>query len=292
MPPELNTMYLKHYNLKEHPFGATPDPRFLFLSNTHKEAMAALAYGVQTGRGFVLLTANPGMGKTTLLFNLLGNLKNVARTAFMFQTQCSSREFLLELMADLDIAGGEDTIITHRELRRALILEAQAKRSVVVVVDEAQNLDDSVLETIRLLSDYETPTTKLLQIVLSGQPELMERIRLPHLTNLRQRVSIVTRLDRLSVPETHAYIRHRLKVAGHIGPPVFTLEACDLIAQLGQGIPRNINTLCFNALSAGFAAGVNPIPPAIIEEAEKESLFSQTVAATSPTEDPFQRARH
>src|SRR5712691_402014 len=208
-------MFLEFYKLREQPFGVTPDPRFLYLGPTHREALASLFYGVETGRGFLALVAEPGMGKTTLLLQLLERLRSSAQTVFLFQTQCDSREFFRYLLADMGFDTREhDIVALHKQFNDALISRMQAGKRFVLVIDEAQNLDDSVLETIRLLSDFETPRTKLMQIILAGQPQLAEKLARPALAQLRQRISMFIRLNRLTQEETAACIGHRLRLAG------------------------------------------------------------------------------
>jgi general secretion pathway protein A len=264
-------MFLEFYGLREQPFGATPDPRFLYLSPQHREALASLYYGIEAGRGFMALIAKPGMGKTTLLFQLLERFRTTARTAFLFQTQCNSREFMRLLLAEL---GGEtrddDFVRTHEEFNKLLLQEARAKRGFIVVIDEAQNLDASVMETVRLLSDFETPRAKLLQIVLSGQPELADKLAGQRLMQFRQRVSVLGRLTPLSVDETRKYIEYRLRMAGHSGPSPFSAEAVLAIARIAEGIPRNINNYCFNALSLGCALRQPVIDPTIVDEVSRD----------------------
>ena len=154
-------MFLKFYGLREQPFGVTPDPRFLFQSRTHREALASLQYGIQSGRGFIALLAEPGLGKTTLLFELLQRLGNSSRTAFLFQTQSNSRELMGHLLADLELNPNErDPVRIHEQIKALLVKESHAGRRVILVIDEAQNLDPEVLETIRLLSNFETPSAK------------------------------------------------------------------------------------------------------------------------------------
>jgi general secretion pathway protein A len=161
-------MFLDYYHLREQPFGVTPDPRYLYLSGAHREALASLYYGIEAGRGFMALIAKPGMGKTTLLFQLLERLRKSSSFAFLFQTQCNSREFLSYLLRDMGLeTGAQDVVSMHQQLNEALIRVSRSGRRSVPVIDEAQNLDDSVLETVRLLSDFETPDTKLIQIILS-----------------------------------------------------------------------------------------------------------------------------
>jgi len=261
-------MYLEFFGLREEPFGVTPDPRFLYLSPEHREALASIYYGIEAGRGFMALIAVPGMGKTTLLFHLLERFRSSARTAFLFQTQCNSREFMRFLMTELSLESGfsQDPVAMHEEFNRLLLQEARAGRRCIVIVDEAQNLDPSVLETIRLLSDFETPRAKLLQIILAGQPQLADKLARPSLAQLRQRISLIGRLSALPATESRQYIEHRLKVAGRTGPPLFTEHACEAISEISLGIPRNVNNLCFNALSLGFALRQRTIDADLIRE--------------------------
>ena len=271
-------MFLEFYRLREQPFGVTPDPRFLYLSPEHREALASLYYGIESGRGFMALIAKPGMGKTTLLFHLLERFRLSARTAFLFQTQCNSREFMRLLLAELGVENhGEDFVRTHEEFNKLLLQEARAQRRFIVVIDEAQNLDASVMETVRLLSDFETPRAKLLQIILSGQPELADKLASQQLVQFRQRVSLLGRLMPLSSEETRKYIEYRLQVAGHSGPLPFSAEALDAIARYTEGIPRNINNLCFNVLSLGCALGQRVIDPILVEEVVKDLDIHQHV---------------
>src|SRR5277367_79270 len=247
-------MYEKYFGLREQPFGVTPDPRFLYLSAAHREALASLYYGIEANRGFLGLIAKPGMGKTTILFHLLEKFRNSARTAFLFQTQCNSREFLRFLLAELGYeSDGHDFVRMHEEFNRRLLQEARAGNRFIVVIDEAQNLEPSVLETVRLLSDFETPRAKLMHIILAGQPELADKLASPGLSQLRQRVSIVHGLQPLPSWEIKAYIEHRMKIAGYEGEPVFTADAYEAISDFTEGIPRNVNNFCFNALSLAYA---------------------------------------
>lgn len=278
-------MFLDFYGFKEEPFGVTPDPRFLYLSPEHREALASIYYGIEAGRGFLALIAVPGMGKTTLLFHLLERFRSSARTAFLFQTQCTSREFMRSLLNELGCksGSGQDPVAMHEEFNRLLLQEARTGRRCIVMVDEAQNLDSSVLETIRLLSDFETPRAKLLQIVLAGQPELANKLARPSLAQLRQRISLIGRLGTLSSEETRKYMEYRLNVAGLSEQRIFTDEACEMIASLSLGIPRNINNLCFNALSLGFALRQKTIGADILREVAAD--FDLTTLVTQPMGD-------
>lgn len=258
-------MFLDFYRLQQQPFGVTPDPAYLYPSRTHCEALDLLTEGILGGRGFLALVAEPGMGKTTLLNQVLEGLRDTARAAYLFQTQCDSREFFQYLLSELGVdTRGMGLVDMHNKLNEMLFAEMLAGKRFVLVVDEAQNLADSVLETIRLLSDFETSHTKLLQIVMAGQPQLAEKLAHPRLGQLRQRITVLCRLEALSPEETAGYINFRLRVAGYCGEPLFTPEAMAVIAESSGGIPRNINNLCYNALSLGYAQGHIMILPEIV----------------------------
>jgi type II secretory pathway predicted ATPase ExeA len=220
------------------------------------------------------------MGKTTLLFRLLERWRKSAYTAFLFQTQCDSQEFLRSLVADMGInSHGHDPVQMREELNEALVRLRRADRRFVLVIDEAQNLDDSVLETVRLLSDFETPSSKLMQIIIAGQPQLAAKLARPSLLQLRQRVAILCRLEPFSPEETSRYIDDRLQVAGYDGRPLFDPEARAIIAARSHGIPRNINNLCFNALSMGYALRRTEIDREILREVVKDFDVESLVRA-------------
>jgi type II secretory pathway predicted ATPase ExeA len=287
-------MFLEHFHLKEQPFGVTPDPRFLCLGPSHREAIASLLYGITTGRGFMALIAEPGMGKTTLLFELLKSLGNSATTVFLFQTQCSPEDFLRNILADLGINHrGANLAEMQARLNEAVLVESEAGRRLVVAIDEAQNLEKPVLELLRMLSNFETPREKLMQIILTGQPQLATKLSSPDLIQLRQRISIFGRLKNLSADEVDEYIDHRLRVAGYESKtPLFTARARAMIAIYSRGIPRNINNICFNALSLACALKKKTINSSIIEEVLTDldlgTLEAQasTAAATSQERTP------
>src|ERR1700680_4897582 len=262
-------MFLDFYRLREQPFGVTPDPKYLYFSPSHREALASLFYGIETGRGFLALIAEPGMGKTSLLFQLVERLKGSIRSAFLFQTQCDSRELLRYLLDALGIQGSAeaDLVQLHSRLNQFLLAEATAGRRVVVFIDEAHNLSDSALETVRLLSNFEAADRKLFQIVLAGQPELARRLKNPRLAQLSQPIAVLAGLTRLPATETLQYIHHRLEVAGYYGHEEFSSASVDLMAKASQGIPRNINKICFNAMSLACAMGCKRIGPQIVQEA-------------------------
>lgn len=285
-------MFLEYYGLIEQPFGVTPDPRFLHLGPKHREALASLVYGTETNRGFLALIAQPGMGKTSLLFQYLEWLRDRARVAFLFQTDCDSREFMRHLLTDLGIdAEGKDHPAMHAALNQILTDEMRAGRRFILVIDEAQNLDERVLESVRLLSNFETPWMKLMQIVISGQPQLAQRLVRPSMAQLRQRISSVIRLDPFTAGETNAYIDHRLWVAGYSGPPLFTVGARLQIAQAGRGIPRNINNLCFNAMSLAYAMDMRQIDSKIVGEVVSDLEIDSLLPAAEPPAKTFSSSR-
>ena len=270
-------MFLEFYGLSEQPFGVTPNPRFFYSSLSHREALASLICGIENRLGFATLIAEPGMGKTTLLFSLLQRYRNSASVAWLFNTQCDSRDFMRHLIGELDAGIKDEDLLSMREafetslrFRNLLIRESEAGRGVLVVVDEAQNLEDSVLETVRLLSNFETSENKLLHIVLAGQPQLEEKLSRPSLVQLAQRVAISSRLRRLAPDEVGHYVDHRLRVAGRAGNSPFSAEAMRGIVELSGGVPRNINRLCFQALSLGCALGKKVIDGAVLEEVAED----------------------
>jgi general secretion pathway protein A len=261
-------MVLDYYKLREQAFGFTPDSRFLFLSATHREALGCLYCGIEMGRGFVALIASPGMGKTTLLLQVLRKLPNTPQTIFLSQTICTPLDLLQALLAHLGVREPRGSIAEMQSRLNELLVEfARAGKRLVVAIDEAQNLDDSVLEMVRLLSNFETSRNKLIHIILSGQPQLADRIESPALVQLRQRISVIARLDPFSPEETALYIDLRMRTAGYSSEaPLFTGDALALIARFSQGIPRNINNLCFNALSLGYALKRKTIDGDIVRE--------------------------
>src|ERR1700691_5533877 len=198
-------MIHQFFGLSEQLFGVKPDPRYLYLAQGHREALASLFYGIEDNRGFLALIAKPGMGKTTLLFHLLEKFRNRAGTAFLFQTQCSSREFMRFLLAEVGLESDGDFVHMHGQFNRCLEQEARAGNRFIIIIDEAQNLDASVLETVRLLSDFETPQAKLLQIILVGQPTLADKLATPALVQVRQRITSLSGLSPLTPLETSKF---------------------------------------------------------------------------------------
>ena len=235
--------------------------------------MASIFYGVIENRGFTALIAPPGMGKTTLLFELLQRC-SALRTVFLFQFQSSPEGLMRSLLAELGIDGARDITEMQDELNQAILREAAEGKRLVVVVDEAQNFAEPVLEVLRMLSNFETSSEKLVHIILAGQPQLAEKLLAPSLAQLRQRVSIVARLTPLDSAQTHAYIDHRLRIAGYrSAKPIFSEEASELIAHYAGGIPRNINNLCFNAMSIGCSLQRKTIDRELVHEVYQDLDF-------------------
>lgn len=244
-------MLVQYFGFQQDPFGASPDPRCLYLSHTHREALASLDYAYLANRGFTAMIAPPGMGKTTLLFRFLETIRGSARTVFLFDidSHCEPQDLVAYILRDIGIVPGQSSSEMHEQLTEVLAAEDRASRHFVVVIDEAQNLSDALLERLRLLTNFETARGKLMQIVLSGQPSLFEMLMKPSLAQLRQRIATISRIEPLSTTETEAYIQHRLNFAGNVDEHLFTRDALTLIAEASKGIPRTVNNLCFNALS-------------------------------------------
>lgn len=268
-------MLLEHFQLFEQPFGVTPDPRFLYLGAQHREALASLVYTTDSNRGFVAMIAQPGMGKTSLLYNYLEMLRTRARTAFVFRTDCNAREFIRHILLDLGIDSPmNDLPAMHDALNRVLLEEHRANRRFVLVIDEAQNLSDEVLESIRLLSNFETPWMKLMHIVLAGQPQLADQLAKPSMTQLRQRISQIIRIEPFTSREVNAYMDRRLQAAGCKDLSIFTEGARSSIAEHSEGIPRNINNICFNALSLACAMKRKSVDREIVDEVMSDLAIS------------------
>ena len=265
-------MYKSFYGLKENPFNVNPDPRFLFLTKQIEEALTGLMYGIQTRKGFITLTGEVGTGKTTLINRLLDWLHHRrARTAFLFNSRMNSNQLFDFILAEFDIrCDSKSKSQQLMKLNHWLLDRYRSGETVVLIIDEAQNLTYPVLEEIRLLTNLETSTEKLLQIVLSGQPELEEKLKLPQLRQLRQRIMLRCKTSALSNQETKEYIAERLKIAGASGDPIFSASAVDAIHVYSLGIPRVVNLLCEHSLVNGFADQQRPIQSKIVEEVAQE----------------------
>ena len=260
-------MYAEFYGLKELPFALTPDPRFIYFTPSHTEVMANLHYGIESGKGLVVVTGEVGTGKTTILRWMMERLDRTVLVAYIFNPRLSVPEFYQHVSTLLDVQKWETKSELLLELGRALESRHSRGLRTVLIVDEAQGLSTTVLEEIRLLSNFESNTAKQLQIVLTGQPELREVLNNPDLRQLKQRIALRCVIKPLpNVEETDRYITSRLLVAGAERTDIFTPEAVDYIFRCSDGIPRNINNLCDNALLAGYAAGDATIGRTIIED--------------------------
>ena len=261
-------MYLTFYGLTDRPFNATPDPRFLYMSPGHREALAQLLYGTQERKGFMVLTGKVGTGKTTLLHTLCQRLDGQSAIAFVVNSTLPFDDLLEYILEDLGIKQrGESRAQRLIALNNFLIERERAGQSTVLIVDEAQNLDAATLEQIRLLSNFETPTTKLLQILLVGQPELKARLNLPELRQLKQRVGLRCQIPPLTLEETRAYVRTRLRIAGGRDLGLFADSAVDRISAYSGGTPRLINTVCDHCLLFGYADQKRRIDRHIVDQA-------------------------
>jgi general secretion pathway protein A len=263
-------MYKSFYNLKRNPFEITPDPSFLFPTRRHNEALAALYYGVRRHKGFVVLTGEVGTGKTLVLRCLLQLFKqnNDVAYAYIFNSRLSPVEFLQYVASDFGLpAAGKNKGELLLELGSYVIGRAQRKLTTVLVVDEAHHLSADILEEIRLLTNLETAHDKLLQILLVGQPELDDQLDSVGLRQLKQRIALRSRLEPLDPSETRGYIERRLQLAGASPDQrLFPIETIADIYQHSQGIPRLINTICENALIAGYARQMRTITPDVIDD--------------------------
>lgn len=264
-------MYTAFYGLREKPFALSPDPRFLFLSEPHREALAHLLYGIEQGEGFIAITGEVGTGKTTLCRTLLRRLGPDVEVAFLFNPQLTPRELVEAIHAELGIESlGGSVRELMDELNRFLLEKSREGRRVLLIVDEAQGLTPQALEQIRLLSNLETESQKLIQILLLGQPELDAMLESDSLRQLRQRIGVRWRLAPLTPRETRAYIRHRLHVAARAERDLFTPAALREVHRRTRGIPRLVNVLCDRALLAGYAARAPRIGPALVRRADRE----------------------
>ena len=275
-------MYEAFFGLREKPFRMTPDTRYFYPSEKHRDALNHMVYAVEERRGFVVLTGEIGSGKTTLSRVLFQKLDPRTKTAVIRNTHLSAKDLIALALDELEVLykpGSSKTQLIGR-LNEFLVEQMREDNNVVLLIDEAQNLKPSVLEEVRMLSNLETETEKLIQIILMGQPELKSKLWLKELTQLRQRVTIYYHLTALDEPEAAAYIAHRLHAAGANGAPIFTSNAYSAIYRHTQGVPRLVNGLCDRALLTGYVNETIPIGPDIIEEAAAElpSLSSQPMA--------------
>ncbi len=265
-------MYKSFFGLKENPFNVNPDPRYLYLTKQIEEALTGLMYGIQTRKGFITLTGEVGTGKTTLVNRLLDWLRQRrTRTAFLFNSRMNTSHLFDFILSEFDIPCETRTKSQQlMKLNQWLLDRYRAGETAVLIVDEAQNLTYPVLEEIRLLTNLETSTEKLLQIVLSGQPELEDKLRLPQLRQLKQRITLRCKTEPLTKEQTHAYINERLRIAGTNGEPIFTPESMDTVHMYSLGIPRVVNLLCEHSLINTYAEQERLVTPKIVEDIARE----------------------
>ncbi|MBK7991326.1 MAG: AAA family ATPase [Comamonadaceae bacterium] len=292
-------MYAHHFGLTQDPFSIAPDPRYLFMSERHREALAHLLYGVAApgsamggaGGGFVLLTGDIGTGKTTVCRCFLEQIPEGCHVAYIFNPKLTVTELLQSVCEEFHIPvppadGGVVTVKNYIDALNAFLLQCHAAgQNNVLIIDEAQNLSADTLEQLRLLTNLETSERKLLQIVLIGQPELRGMLARPELEQLAQRVIARFHLDALSDPESIQYIEHRLAVAGHTGPLPFDAAALKRIHRLSRGVPRRINLLAGRALLGAWATGQHQVNRAVVDKAAAEVFGPDVVAA--PARSPW-----
>ncbi len=264
-------MYLDFYQLREPPFNITPDPRFLYFSPNHQEAFNHLLFGIHQRKGFIELTGEVGAGKTTVCRKLLEELGPNYHTAVILNPCLTGSMLLRAITAELNITvKGRDRLACLLALNEFVLQQTEAGSDVVLIIDEAQDLSDELLEQVRLLSNLETDHQKLMQIVLMGQPELRDKLAQPALRQLRQRITVRYHLKPLNETETAAYIQHRLTTAGGNGRPHFDSAAIQAIYDYSGGIPRMINAVCDKALLAGFVQQTDRLDGRLIHTAVEE----------------------
>jgi len=265
-------MYLEHYGFREPPFSLTPDPRFLYLSDRHRDALEHLLYGIRERKGFIQLTGEVGAGKTTLCRAALAQLGPHYRTALILNPVLSSPQLFRTILVELGIepAGRADRALYLGQLNEFLLAQVPLGNDVVLFIDEAQDLSPELLEQVRLLSNLETDRQKLLQIVLLGQPELAEMLDRRELRQLRQRITVRYHLAPLTRAETELYMQWRMQVAGGNGRPTFTPWALRRIHRYSRGIPRLINSVCDTALLAGYVEGAETLEARHVRRAVRE----------------------
>jgi len=285
-------MYLDFYGMVRAPFEMTPDPSFLYLGEVHREGLATLVYAMQSGKGFVVLTGEVGTGKTTLLNALLSQLDPNTASAYLFNPKLEPLDFFKMLFEEFGIGDGCTTKADYLlALNRFLIERHEKDQSALLIVDEAQNLSPEVLEEIRLLSNLETATSKLIQIMLVGQPELKKLLARPELRQIRQRVSLRHDLRPFDEAETGEYIDERLSRAGYTGPAIFKRSARRVIFKRTAGIPRLINALCDSALLLGYSRDVATLDASVVSEAADDLALGADEEMDPPSEKQKPRRR-
>ena len=277
-------MYKDFFGLRANPFNVNPDPRYLFLTRHTEEALACLTYGIQSRKGFVLLTGEVGTGKTTLINKLLEWLRaQQVPTAFIFNSRMNVPQFLDYMMADFGIpcdSRSKSQVLLR--LYNWLLERYRAGETAVLIVDEAQNLPDEVLEEIRMMTNLETFTEKLLQIVLVGQTELEQRLKQPNLRQLRQRLTLRAKTHPLTLEEAKAYIQQRLRIAGSNGQQIFDGDALAAIHRYSTGIPRVVNLICEHCLVSAFVDQQRAVTVGIVDAVARDFDLGDNHSLTLP----------
>ncbi len=264
-------MYPEFYGFSERPFDVSPDPKFLYLTESHREALASMLYGIKEQRGFLAITGEIGLGKTTLINALLNSLDEKVKTACLFRKCTTVHELLRAILYEFGVtAKSRDRFTLWQRLNEYLLETASRHELAVLIIDEAQNLSNDMLEEIRTLSNLETQKTKLLQIILVGQPELDTKLNSDDLRQLRQRIAVRRRLLPLPQHEIEAYLNHRLRLVGSKTDAVFTRDAVSLICRHAKGSPRVVNILCDNAFLIGYALAQKKLDAGVIREALRD----------------------
>ncbi|MDP2654662.1 MAG: AAA family ATPase [Candidatus Omnitrophota bacterium] len=277
-------MYNKFYGFNESPFNMTPNSRYFFESAKHTEALSTLVYAIEQRKGFVVITGDIGSGKTTVCRALLNRLNAFTQTALITNTHISGKDLLCTVLEDFEVEytpGSKARLLS--QLNAYLIEQLRNDHNVVLIIDEAQNLSPSVLEEVRMLSNLETEHEKLIQIIFLGQPELKQKLAMPRLEQLRQRIAVYFHLTPLDKEDSLKYIRHRLHVASASGREYFTEEALQRVYEFSRGVPRLMNQICDSALLSGFIYGASIIDEKIMQEVIKESPMEQIAASAQKT---------
>jgi len=264
-------MYESYFHLREKPFDILPNPTYLYLSKTHKQALTYFQYGLKERLGFVLMTGEVGSGKTTLVRELIRTMNTEMALARVFNTRVSAEELIAMINEDFGIdTAGKGKVLMLKDLYAHLIKEYEQGRHPVLIIDEAQNLSPDVLEEVRMLSNLETDKAKLLQIIIVGQPELGQVLARPEMRQLRQRISLVCNIKPLTRQETEEYILHRLTIAGNRNAVSFQTDAFDAIFNATGGIPRQINTLCNFLLLSAFTEERRDVTKELVKDVAAE----------------------
>ncbi|HSE87554.1 MAG TPA: AAA family ATPase [Candidatus Binatia bacterium] len=292
-PSVSNHLYEKHFGFLDFPFSITPDPRFSYNNALYREAFATLRYGIEARKGFIVITGEVGTGKTTLLKAFMQSVESTVHTAFIFNPKLSFSQLVRSILTDLGIAySSQDRFSLMGKFKDYLIEQLKKDHIVALLIDEAQDLSDKLLEEIRLLSNLETDSNRLIQIVLMGQPEFERRLNQPQLRQLKQRIALRCRLTPLSSDEVGSYINYRLRMAGYQGKELFEAKAVEKIILSSQGIPRLINVICDNALLIAYASSKRRVSAEMIDEVVRDlklTVPSRTHRTASVVD--FQRPR-